>query len=486
MSTTAEPRSTEHPTLLAAADSDAWIRPSNREGMLRRVLAVADALGILVGLAVTFVVVGETVQLDLLGVALLTLPAWIVLFKAYGLYDRDSQRVSHSTVDDVPWLVHALLVGTLGLGVVVWAALGARLSFTEGLTFFAVALVGVFAARAGARAIAQVAIPGQRVLLLGGGEIAGVLVDKIRTHPEYGLHPVGFVDTHPAPGGGLSGRLPYLGRPAELEDVCRENAIDRVIVVGPSVDDGALAALIRRAHSLDLRISLLPHLADVLGSAVLLDDIEGVTVLGINPPSLSRSSRFLKRSMDVAIAVLVVALALPLLLVVGPAIKLTSRGPIFFRQVRVGRGGKHFRIVKLRTMVVDAERRADELRRHSTHPAWLKLDHDPRVTRVGRLLRTTSLDELPQLWNVLKGEMSLVGPRPMPLEVDERIEGWGRRRLDLTPGLTGLWQVLGRTNIPFEEMVKLDYLYVTNWSLWQVIRLLIRTLPAVARRRGVN
>jgi lipopolysaccharide/colanic/teichoic acid biosynthesis glycosyltransferase len=141
---------------------------------------------------------------------------------------------------------------------------------------------------------------------------------------------------------------------------------------------------------------------------------------------------------------------------------------------------------KFRTMIADAEAKGRELSAKSAHPVWLLLDHDPRVTRVGRLLRHASFDELPQLWNVIRGDMSLVGPRPMPLSVDEHISGWGRRRLDLTPGITGLWQVLGRTNIPFEEMVKLDYLYVTNWSLWQDIRLLIHTLPAVLRRRGVN
>ncbi len=181
-------------------------------------------------------------------------------------------------------------------------------------------------------------------------------------------------------------------------------------------------------------------------------------------------------------------LAAPLMLFIAIAIKLSSRGPVFFGQERIGRGGdRRFRMLKFRTMVADAEQaRRGALAEQSAHPVWLLLEHDPRITRVGRFLRHTSLDELPQLWNVLRGDMSLVGPRPMPPDVDEHIAGWGRRRLDLTPGITGLWQVLGRTSIPFEEMVKLDYLYVTNWSLWQDVRLLIHTLPAVIRRRGVN
>jgi lipopolysaccharide/colanic/teichoic acid biosynthesis glycosyltransferase len=168
------------------------------------------------------------------------------------------------------------------------------------------------------------------------------------------------------------------------------------------------------------------------------------------------------------------------------AIKLDSPGPVFFRQRRIGRAGREFRLVKFRTMVADAEDRHKGLLAQSLDPAWLLLQHDPRVTRVGRVLRHWSLDELPQFWNVLRGEMSLVGPRPLIDSEDRQLVGWRRSRVDLTPGLTGLWQVLGRTNIPFEEMIKLDYLYVTNWSLWTDVRLFLRTFPSVLARRGVN
>jgi lipopolysaccharide/colanic/teichoic acid biosynthesis glycosyltransferase len=168
------------------------------------------------------------------------------------------------------------------------------------------------------------------------------------------------------------------------------------------------------------------------------------------------------------------------------AIKVESRGPVFFKQRRIGRGGRPLHVVKFRTMVVDAEKQTQELMAASQQSGWLKLEHDPRITRVGRVLRRLSLDELPQLWNILKGQMSLVGPRPLIESEDRQIDGWARSRLELTPGLTGLWQVLGRTNIPFDEMVKLDYLYVTNWSLWTDIRLILRTFPAVITRRGAN
>ena len=137
-------------------------------------------------------------------------------------------------------------------------------------------------------------------------------------------------------------------------------------------------------------------------------------------------------------------------------------------------------------MVPGAEDQADELLAESQDPGWLKLEHDPRITRVGRFLRLTSLDELPQLWNVLRGDMSLVGPRPLIETEHATVTGWGHTRTDLAPGITGLWQVLGRTNIPFEEMVKLDHLYVTNWSMWLDAKLLLQTFPVVMRRRGAN
>ena len=211
-----------------------------------------------------------------------------------------------------------------------------------------------------------------------------------------------------------------------------------------------------------------------------------MTVLGVNPPVLGRTSRLLKRGFDLTIATAILAIAAPLMALIAIAIRIDSGGPVLYRQARVGRAGKHFMLHKFRTMVPDAEHQRAALMQHSQDPNWLHLDQDPRITRLGAVLRRTSLDELPQLWNVIRGEMSLVGPRPLPELEDARVAGWSRGRLDLTPGITGLWQVLGRTSIPFDEMVKLDYIYVTNWSVWMDTRLLMRTLPAVLRRRGAN
>jgi len=244
--------------------------------------------------------------------------------------------------------------------------------------------------------------------------------------------------------------------------------------------------MIDTCRRLSIKVSILPDAVESLGPSVEVDAVQGVTLLGVNPPMLGRTSRAIKRGFDLLIAAsLLVVLAIPML-VIAAAIKLDSRGPVLFAQRRVGRGGRVFRLFKFRTMGADAEGQAAGLMSQSRDPNWLDLAEDPRVTRVGRLLRRTSLDELPQLLNVIRGEMSLVGPRPLPEAEDRRVDGYARGRLDLTPGISGLWQVLGRTVIPFDEMIKLDYMYVTNWSLWLDVRLMLQTLPAVLGRRGVN
>jgi exopolysaccharide biosynthesis polyprenyl glycosylphosphotransferase len=470
-----------------AAPPAAVSRRRRADVTLRRFLAVADCVAIVVALGVAVAAGGlneGATGLFLLGV--LTLPGWIVLLKLYGLYDRDGKRVSHSTVDDVPWTFHAMVVGTVGLMLASKALPGEALTLAKGLLFFGVGWLALLLGRAGARALASSRTAPDRVLFLGGTSLTQLLVEKMQRHREYRLEPVGYLDGADIASEPDAASLPHLGSIAELERVCREFDVDRVLVVAPAVAEDEVADVIRRSTRLNVRVSVIPDIVDVLGPSVEIDQVEGVTVLGINPPALARSSRFLKRTMDLVVASTALLVALPVMAVVAILVKVTSPGPILYSQERIGKGGKRFRIRKFRTMVQDAEQKADALRQFSAHSAWLLLENDPRITAVGRFLRTTSLDELPQLWNVVTGDMSLVGPRPMTPAIDEQILGWGRRRLDLTPGITGLWQVLGRTKIPFEEMLKLDYLYVTNWSLWQDMRLLVQTLPAVLMRRGVN
>jgi exopolysaccharide biosynthesis polyprenyl glycosylphosphotransferase len=410
------------------------------------------------------------------GLALL--PAWILIFKTYGLYDRDLKRISHRTVDDLPWIFHAVLIGSLLL-LAYYRLLNANgVELRHIASFAVIALFTISVARALARRAAVSALAPEPVVLMGDAPELASLASKLETCSRYGVQPVGPVSLTSSPEG------PTVN--GELDEAVERDGAERIVVAREDFEEDALFDLVCRAREHGVKVSVLPQLFDALGPSVEIDDVEGMTVLGVNPPVLPRSSRFLKRTMDIVGALTVVVLTAPLFAVIALAVKLDSRGPVFFRQERIGLWGRRFRLVKFRTMAVDAEERRDELLAESKDPGWLLLDHDPRVTRVGRFLRHWSLDELPQLWNVLKGEMSLVGPRPLIDSEDRQLDGWRRSRIDLVPGLTGLWQVLGRTSLPFEEMIRLDYLYVTNWSLWTDVRLMLRTVPAVVLRRGVN
>jgi exopolysaccharide biosynthesis polyprenyl glycosylphosphotransferase len=476
-----EPAEVDAPRLTATAT-----RKLTPDSALRRLLALGDVVAVMAALVVAIVVppVAPAGHEVLWG--LVAMPLMLVLFKLYGLYDRDVKRITHSTVDDLPYVFHATVIAALILWLYSRYSPLRRLDFVEVLEFGVTTVVFVLLVRSILRAVAARAIGRERALLVGGGEMASALLGKLAAHPEYRLDVIGSLSAGGARSAGRPSEVAELGTLDHLEQVARARDVGRVVLSAREIDERELERALRRCRALSLKISMLPRLADVLGPGVEIDDIEGVTVLGLNPPWLPRSSRALKRVMDLTVAGSFLILAWPFLLAIAIAIRLDSRGPVLFTQERVGKGGKHFRVFKFRTMVIDAEQRRAELLARSSDPNWLKLDRDPRITRVGRRLRRVSLDELPQLWNVLRGEMSLVGPRPLIPVEDERVTAWARGRLDLTPGITGYWQVLGRTRIPFEEMVKLDYLYVMNWSLWEDVRLMLRTLPVILGGRGAN
>jgi exopolysaccharide biosynthesis polyprenyl glycosylphosphotransferase len=453
--------------------------------VLRRLLAAGDAIAVLVALSLALTLPGLSTPGHRLLWGLIAVPLMILLFKLYGLYDRDVKRITYSTVDDLPWLFHATVGGSLLLWLFSKVTPLHQLDLAEIVAYGLLVLLLVTCARFSVRFVAARVLGPEAALLVGGGDMADLLVRKLSAHPAYRSKVVGVLADRRSAVAVPDG-LPILGSREELDEVAAQHKVGRVIVSPGEIDDRELEELLRRCRALALKVSVLPGLSDVLGPSVEVDDVEGVTVLGINPPWLPRSSRALKRVMDLAIATALLVAAAPILMIIAIAVKLDSRGPVLFAQDRIGKAGKRFRLFKFRTMVLNAEQRRDELLTQSTDPHWLKLEHDPRITRAGRFLRRLSLDELPQLWNVLRGQMSMVGPRPLIADEDERVTGWARGRLDLTPGITGYWQVSGRTRIPFEEMVKLDYLYVMNWSLWEDVRLMLRTLPATFRGTGAN
>jgi exopolysaccharide biosynthesis polyprenyl glycosylphosphotransferase len=341
-------------------------------------------------------------------------------------------------------------------------------------TFFVALVLCRWTARSAVRAFARP----ERCLCLGDQHAARRLNQLLRQDRRTKAEVVGV-----APLG--DDALPALGGLDDLRLLVESLDVHRVIVAPRETDSEAVLEAVRMSKALGVRVSILPRLFEVVGSSVQFDQVSGITLLGVRHFGLKRSSELVKRGFDlVGASVMLLALA-PLLLGMALAIKLDSRGPVCFRQTRVGRAGRRFRIFKFRTMVEDADARKQELLSLNEMDGLFKIERDPRVTRVGRLLRRSSLDELPQLLNVLRGEMSLVGPRPLVVDEDVQIQGWQRRRLNLTPGMTGHWQVLGSGRIPLQEMVTIDYLYLAGWSLWLDVKILLRTVSHVLGRKGM-
>ena len=463
------------------------VETPRRDSMRRRALASADVLALLAAYGLLWIVAPppNSVTHDL-GL-LLALPLWVVLNKSLRLYDRDANLVHQSTLNELPKIFHSLSLGAALAFLVGPLFPGVTIHRTQVIVWWLAAIVLTPAFRFAARELVRRRTAPERVLLVGAGQVASLVARKISSHPEYGSELVGYVH---ADGDRFHtnsmDEVRCLGPISDFERVCREADVERVIVAFSSAQHERLLDVIRISKRLRVKISVVPRLFEVIGAGVEIDQVEGMTLLGIRGLTRTTSTLALKRAMDITGASLGLLLVSPLLVVIALAIKLTSPGPVLFRQRRVGRANEVFHMWKFRTMVQGAHRMQAELAHLNEMEggAMFKIADDPRVTPVGRILRRASLDELPQLWNVLRGEMSLVGPRPLVPAENDRVMGWHRTRLDLTPGLTGPWQVMGRNAIPFQEMVKLDYLYVTDWSLWSDIKLLLRTLPVVVGRRG--
>jgi exopolysaccharide biosynthesis polyprenyl glycosylphosphotransferase len=413
-----------------------------------------------------------------------------VVLSFYSLYERDRQQIAVATLDEIRDFFHALtLVCFVELALGQTVSLGAfdEVSATTVLIFWLIGLGLLPMLRGTLRhfVVPHLNTP-QNAVIVGAGFVGQSLAMKIRKHPEYNIRIVGFLDDDPHPLDNALDDLPVLAGEEELLAVIRRYKISRVVLAFSKRSPQYVLEVIRSAGLEDVHISIVPRYFELVAGNAGMGDVEGIPVLELPAPGLSRLARFTKRTMDLALTVPGLILLAPVFGIVAAGIKIDSRGPIFFRQLRMGRDHKTFSIYKFRTMVDGAESMRDDLLEHNEYEAGplFKIKSDPRVTRVGALLRKLSLDELPQLLNVAKGEMSLVGPRPFVIHEDEKIDGWARRRLNLTPGITGVWQVLGRNDIPFSEMVKLDYLYVTNWSLWWDVKLLLRTVPIVLSRRG--
>ena len=443
-----------------------------RDARFRRLLGLADVLAA----ATAIVVGGALVAADLVNVgSVVGLPLIVFAAKTLGLYDRDELVIHKTTLNDAPKLFYVTTLFTLVYSVVQADIQNTTIATSTVVVLWVLLFGGIMAGRWGARRIARATTPPERCVLIGDTAHAQRVKRILELQPTLSAELVAVIPFR---------RVTARGEDAEeFGEYLRRSNFDRVIVTHTGTDAGDMIDTIRVFKSRGIKVSVLPTLFDVLGSAVEFDDVGGATLLGVRRYGLTRSSQVMKRGLDIVVATTALIVTAPLFATIAVLIKRSSPGPVFFRQTRVGRGDTRFRIVKFRTMRSDAEERKIELLDRNETRGLFKIADDPRVTGIGRFLRRSSLDELPQLWNVLRGEMSLVGPRPLVIDEDEQVNGWHRRRLDLTPGMTGAWQILG-SRVPLADMVSLDYLYIVNWSLWSDIEILLRTVPHVLARRN--
>jgi exopolysaccharide biosynthesis polyprenyl glycosylphosphotransferase len=338
----------------------------------------------------------------------------------------------------------------------------------------------------------------QRVLIVGMGETGKSVLGTMISREDYAFKVMGYVDDEPprvpsANGQGDDdtrqrlGRVPYLGQPEALEDRLVVDRPDLVVITLPWEQYRRVLALTRLCQKHGVEVRLVPDIVQLNMRRVTVENLDGIPLMGISEDQPFRpTSRLYKRVLDMALIVLAFPVWGPLMLAVAAAIKIESGGSVFYVQTRLGENGKPFRMIKFRSMVPNADAMRDALLKQyaGVDPRHPKIEDDPRITRIGRFIRRTSLDELPNLFNVIKGEMSLVGPRPPTPDEVTLYQDWHRRRLKALPGMTGLWQVSGRSDIPFDEMCLMDIYYIENWTLAFDIQLLLMTIPRVLMRRG--
>ena len=474
-------------------------RPSGatRRRLVPRSLMIADVLG----LTLAYLVAthhwggngdfGSTRDLVLFACSL---PCWVFVAKVHGLYHQDAERADHCTTDDIVGIFHLVIIGAWLLLVV------SRLQGSNGpgiisLTAFgllAICLVPVcrtIARRLCRRSRAYV----QNTVIVGAGDIGQLICRKLVKHPEYGANVVGFVDDSPkVRRSDLPEHLPVLGGPDRLPEIIERLHVERVVIAFSNHPVDELLALLRRLRPLPIQIDLVPWLFELIGARVAVHAVEGLTLIGLPPGRRSTSSRILKRGIDVVASAAGLIVLSPLMVYIAIRIWRDSPGPVLFRQTRLGIGMKEFTALKFRTMKIDTDqethreyiRKTMSLRTAAEGNGLFKLDRGDSVTKVGRWLRRTSLDELPQLINVLIGDMSLVGPRPcIPYET-ENFEPHHSERFLMPQGITGLWQVAARANSTYLEALDLDVAYVRDWSLGLDLRLILRTPLQLLRQRG--
>jgi exopolysaccharide biosynthesis polyprenyl glycosylphosphotransferase len=472
--------------------------PHRRGWLVRRLLALADVVGLVLAFAAVELAFGagggtsnRATRPEEWLLLLATLPGWIVIAKLYGLYDQDEERTHHPTTDDFAGVFHLVTVGVWILFAGTWALGIAHPDISKLIAFWAAAIALVTLARACARRICRRSISYlQNTIIVGAGDVGQQVARKFLRHPEYGINLVGFVDSRPRPRQDGLDDVALLGPSERLPELVRVLDVERVVIAFSNDSPEETLALVRSLEDVEVQIDIVPRLFELVSPRVQVDTLEGLPLVELPPRRLSPSSRAIKRAIDIVGASVLLLLTMPLFAYIAWRVKRDSRGPVFFQQRRLGLNQHEFTALKFRTMRTDVDPAA--------HQDYIRRTMDPRtaptvngiykpggdaITKSGRWLRKTSLDELPQLLNVLKGDMSLVGPRPCIRYETEHFEPHHFDRFLVPAGITGLWQVTARAHATFREALDMDVAYAHGWSLGLDLRLLCRTpIEAFARK----
>jgi exopolysaccharide biosynthesis polyprenyl glycosylphosphotransferase len=456
-----------------------------RGSLLRRMLASGDWLTLVATLCVVTAASAKTDVATLFWATMFS-PVWVLVLKLHGLYDNDHRRIRHSTLDELSGLVSAAALGTLALDGLLALSPAGPLPAMSAIAVGVGALLGSFSSRAVLRFFWHRFAGAATGLVVGPPAAVAIVARRVATHPETRLHLVGYLAPRGVDDdGGSPAGLPWLGSIADISRVAREQEVERVIVTEQEMSEPAAERLIEQCKAAGLALTFLPQHFGLLGPGIELNRLAELPVLDFRFSDPPRSTVALKRAMDLAIGACLLALIAPLLLGIALLVLLDSRGPVLFRQRRIGKDGKPFTVLKFRTMIQGAEQQLGELvdLEKLDEPAF-KIADDPRITRVGRTLRRYSFDELPQFINVVRGDMSLVGPRPEEEAVVALYDERQRGRLAVKPGMTGPMQVYGRADLTFEERLAMERDYLDNISVASDLAILLRTPAAIVRGDG--
>ena len=474
--------------------------PLKRRALVRRALVLADMVGLSVAFIATVSVFGLSAAgeharpLYELGVFFLSLPAWALIASLHGLYSHDEGRMGHSTVDDFVGVVHLVTIGAWIFFIGCWITGISYPRPVKLIAFWLVATLLITGCRVLARSwCLRWRAYVQNTVIVGGGDVGQLVARKLQQHPEYGIRLLGLVDDAPKQRRADLPDVQLLGDLQRLPEIVSDLAIERVVIAFSNESDARTAEVVRRLQGLDVQVDIIPRLYELVGPRVDLHTVEGLPLIGLPSTRWNPGAMRIKRVLDVLGATIGLVLLSPVFAYIAWKVHRSSPGPIFFRQARLGLNMREFTAFKFRTMYADTddgEHRAYIEQTMSASAAigsngMYKLERDRAITPFGRRLRKTSLDELPQLINVLRGEMSLVGPRPcIPYET-RFFRPHHFERFLLPQGLTGLWQVTARAHSSFGEALDLDVVYVRGWSLGLDLRLLFRT-PLQLLRDGAT